>query len=371
MKILVTGGCGFIGSHIVDELILKGHDVLVLDNLEYQVHKGILPDYLNKSAKYVFGDIRDKEIIKKSLDDVDVVFHEAACVGVGQSMYEIEKYTDVNTLGTAKLLDVIVNGNYGIKKMIVASSMSIYGEGMYNCQKCNIIVNPLLRPKEQLKDRVWEHKCSECGDFLIPVGTKEEKPLQPTSVYAITKKDQEELFLSVGKAYGLKTVALRYFNAYGPRQSLSNPYTGVCAIFSARIKNNNRPIIFEDGMQSRDFISVKDIAQANMIAMENNNANYQALNVGSGKGTSIKEISEVLASQYNKNIKPDLTNKFREGDIRHCFADTQKIERLGFKPKVSFEEGMRELVLWGERVKSEDNVDKAINELRQRGLVEA
>jgi dTDP-L-rhamnose 4-epimerase len=368
MKILVTGGAGFVGSHLVDELI-RQHDVIVYDNLEPQVHGNQLPEYLNPGAEFINADIRDEARLLEAIAEVDVIFHEAAMVGVGQSMYQITKYMDVNTLGTAKLLELLVNKEHSVKKLIVASSMSIYGEGKYECEDCGIVYPP-LRSDEQMSEHEWELKCPSCGKPLKPVPTDEEKPLRPTSIYAISKKDQEEMCLSIGRAYGIPTVVLRYFNIYGPRQSLSNPYTGVCAIFSSRIKNNNPPIVFEDGLQTRDFISVHDIVQANLLVMNNSRADYRALNVGSGKPTSILEIAETLARLYHSNIEPEIVNKYRAGDIRHCYADISEIKKLGFKPEVSFEEGMRELVDWGRAQEAVDRSDEALEELKNKGLVE-
>lgn len=370
MKILVTGGAGFIGSHLVDALIEK-HEVVVLDNLEPQVHQKKKPDYLDKKVEYILGDIRNSEALRKAIEGVEVIFHEASAVGVGQSMYQIEKYVEVNTMATAKLLDMLVKEENNVRRLIVASSMSIYGEGDYECDNCGIVY-PVLRIEEQLKRREWEMKCPKCGKVVRPIPTNEDKPLFPTSIYAITKRDQEEMCLTVGRAYGIPTVALRYFNVYGPRQSLNNPYTGVCAIFSSRIKNNKSPLIFEDGLQTRDFVSVHDIVQANLRAMENRNANYEVFNVGTGKPESILEIAEVLLRLYGADkIKPEITNKYRVGDIRHCYADISKIKsKLGFESKILFEEGMRELVTWGENVEAKDMFEKAHEELRNKGLVE-
>ena len=368
-KVLVTGGAGFIGSHLVDKLVEMGHDVVVLDNLEPQVHAK-KPDYLNPKAEYIFEDIRNEDLLSKLLSDVEIVFHQAAAVGVGQSMYEIQRYVEINTMATAKLLDILVNKENSVKKLIVASSMSIYGEGAYKCEDCGEVY-PRLREEEQLKRREWELKCPHCGRVVEPIPTSEEKPLHPTSIYAITKRDQEEMCLTVGRAYGIPTVGLRYFNVYGPRQSSNNPYTGVCAIFSARIKNDKPPLIFEDGLQTRDFVSVHDIVQANILAMEKNSANYEAFNVGFGNAISILKVAEVLIKLYNKNLKPEVTNKYRAGDTRHCFADISKIKsKLGYEPKISFEEGMKELVEWGVKVEAEDKFDEAYQELLSRGLVE-
>jgi len=370
-KVLVTGGAGFIGSHIVDELVRRGHDVRVLDNLDPQVHgKGAKrPGYLNPNAEFLKGDVRVRADLKRALEGVDVVFHEASAVGVGQSMYLIDYYVDVNCRGTGLLLDEMVNGEHSIKKLVVASSMSIYGEGEYECGRCGSVA-PDFRPKKQLEGHDWEMRCPGCGGSAVPMPTKEGKPLGPTSVYAVTKRDQEELVLSVGKAYGIPSVALRYFNVYGPRQSLSNPYTGVCAIFQSNIKNGNPPVIYEDGLQTRDFIDVRDIVAANMLAMESPKADYEMFNVGSGMPTSVLEIAETFIRLYGSDIRPDIKRKYRAGDIRHCYADISKIGQIGFKPRISFKGGMSDLVEWGRAQEAKDRSRLALKELQERNLVE-
>jgi dTDP-L-rhamnose 4-epimerase len=370
-NVLVTGGAGFIGSHLVDVLRERGHSVVIYDNFEPQVHK-VEPNYLNENAELIRADMRDRDTLKDAVKDAEIIFHQAAMVGVGQSMYQIEKYVDVNTFASAKLLDILANDEHGVKKLIVASSMSIYGEGAYQCEDCDRVY-PALRSDEQLRRRKWEMTCPNCSKDLVPVPTDESKPLQPTSIYAITKKDQEEMCLAIGRSYGIPTVALRYFNVYGPRQSLNNPYTGVCAIFSSRIKNDNPPLIFEDGLQSRDFVSVHDIVKANILAMESSNANYEIFNVGTGKATNILEIALLLIKLYNRDskLRPEITNKYRAGDIRHCFADISKIKnKLGYNPKVNFDQGMRELVEWGENEEAVDRFKEAHEELLRRGLSE-
>jgi dTDP-L-rhamnose 4-epimerase len=267
LNILVTGGAGFIGSHLVDALVEKGHRVRILDSIVEQVHGREIPEHLNKDAEFIRADVCDAEAVKKALEGIDAVYHEAAEVGVGQSMYEIVRYVKANDLGTAVLLEEMIKRRDQFKKLVVASSMSIYGEGAYVCDGCDEKVYPQLRSNAQLDAHEWELKCGECGGDLKPVGTTEEKPLFPTSVYAVSKQDQEQYCLSVGRAYKIPTVALRYFNVYGTRQALSNPYTGVCAIFSARLMNDERPVIFEDGRQSRDFVHVSDIVKANLLAL--------------------------------------------------------------------------------------------------------
>jgi dTDP-L-rhamnose 4-epimerase len=371
LKILVTGGAGFIGSHLVDALIEKGHTVRILDNLEPQVH-GILrrkPAYLNEEAEFIKGDVCNRNILKKAIKDIEIVFHQAARVGVGQSMYELKKYIETNTQGTANLLDILINERHGVTKLIVASSMSIYGEGRYRCTRCGIVY-PHLRTKKQIKMKSWEMACDMCGKRLKPIATAEDKPLLPTSIYAITKRDQEEMCLVIGRAYKIPTVALRYFNVYGPRQALSNPYTGVLAIFSSRILNNHPPLIFEDGLQSRDFIHVKDIAQANLLAMKKKEADYEVFNVATGNTRTIMDIAKLLIKKINPGLHIKLINKFRAGDIRHCYADIAKIKKtLGFSPQINFERGIQDLIYWLKSQKASDGTIRATCELRRRGLV--
>ena len=367
MRILVTGGAGFIGSHLVDALLEAGHAVRVLDNFDPQVHEGRRPDYLNPRAEYLEGDVRNRDKVGAALKEIEVVFHQAAAVGVGQSMYEIEKYVSANVLGTGTLLDVIVNDRVRLKKLIVASSMSIYGEGQYACRACGPVAPP-LRPVPQLQARDWEMRCPRCREHVEPQPTAEVKPLLPTSVYAISKRDQEELCLCVGRSYGIPTVALRYFNVYGPRQALSNPYTGVCAIFSARIKNKRQPIVFEDGRQTRDFVHVRDIVRANLFVMAEPRADDGTFNVGTGRAVSIGEIGRLLAAQYGVPVEPELTQKYRAGDIRHCVADATALAALGFRPSMPLEEGLRDLVEWGRTARADDRVEQAARELETRGL---
>ncbi len=368
-SVLVTGGAGFIGSHLVDELVRLGHTVDVIDNLEPQVHRG-KPDYLNPKARFHFKDIREKGVLSNLLRDADAVFHLASMVGVGQSMYQITRYVDTNVGGTAQLLQALVDTDHDVKKFVVASSMSIYGEGASECPSCGL-VHPPLRSGAQLARREWEIRCPECGGPTRPAPTAENKPLAPNSTYAVTKRDQEELCLATGRAFGIPTVALRFFGVYGPRQSLDNPYTGVCAIFQSRIKNGKPPVIFEDGEQSRDFVSVHDVVQACGLAIERSAADGQALNVGSGHRLTVNEVAKVLLGLYGSDMRPRVERKFRAGDVRHCFADISRArELLGYAPKVSFEQGMRELADWASRQDAIDSFDGAYDELRTKGLVE-
>jgi dTDP-L-rhamnose 4-epimerase len=367
-RVLVTGGAGFIGSHLVDELVHRGDEVEVIDNLDTQVHKR-KPDYLNPKARYHFADIQADGAIENLLRDVDVVIHLAARVGIGQSMYEIERYVDVNTGGTARLLQALVADRRDVRKLIVASSMSIYGEGAYECPACGP-VSPPVRGPNQLSEKKWEVACPNCSTVTESRPTPEAKPLDPNSVYAVTKRDQEELCLTTGRAFGLPTVALRFFNVYGPRQSLDNPYTGVAAIFQSRIKNGQPPVVFEDGRQTRDFVSVHDIVRACLLSMEKDGADYQAVNVGTGRPTSILDVAEVLINLYKSDVVPSVENRFRAGDVRHCVADISKIRGLiGYAPVVSFAEGMRELVSWGRGTSAQDGFQRAYQELQTRGLV--
>jgi dTDP-L-rhamnose 4-epimerase len=369
--VLVTGGAGFVGSHIVDELIQHGYEVTILDNLDEQIHDNT-PSYLNDDAEYVWGDIRDRELMTNLLESADAVSHQASKVGVGQSMYEIEEYVDVNTLGTARMLDIIVSNDINLDRFVIASSMSAYGEGEYYCGSCEEYRTPPLRDVEQLEGDEWEVYCEACGGRLDPVPTTESNSLDSDSVYAITKKSQEEMCLSIGRAHDLPVVALRYFNIYGSRQALDNPYTGVCAIFSSRIKNDRQPLIFEDGKQTRDFIHVSDVARANRLALEKSAAVGEPINIGTGDSISIIELAEELIRRYGKedDLSPDVTNKFRSGDIRHCYADTSRAEELlGFEANVSLKNGLEELVSWGLDSDATDNTEKAYFEMEEKGLI--
>ena len=373
MTVLVIGGAGFIGSHLVDALIARGYKVRVLDNLEPQVHgeSDAPPDYFNEEAEFLCGDVRDLDCLRRAVQDVEVIYFQAAAVGVGQSMYQIRRYVEVNSVGAANLLDVLVNDRHKVQKVIVASSMSIYGEGKYQCPEHGEVY-PKIRPIEQLVVQDWEPRCpiKGCGMPLVPLPTDEDKPLNPTSIYAITKRDQEEMFLCVGRAYGIPVVALRYFNVYGSRQALSNPYTGVVAIFSARILNGRPPIIYEDGRQSRDFVHVSDVVQANLLAMEHDEANWEAINVGTGRPITVLEVAHLLSEHLGFNHSPEITQKYRVGDIRHCFADITKArELLGYEPKVSFAEGVKEVVTWVSQQTAKDRVEEAQGQLLRRNLI--
>ena len=369
-SVLVTGGAGFIGSFIVDELVRRGHRVRIFDNLDPQVHpSGKPPVFLNKDAEFVQGDMRDYDAVAKAVEGMEVISNHAAAVGVGQSQYQIKYYVDVNTAGTANLLDVLANKKHKVEKMLVAASMSSYGEGMYECAEHGK-VRPPIRTEAQMAAGRWELECPVCKATVKPVPIPETAEQLCNSIYAVTKKDQEDMSINVGVTYGIPTVAFRYFNVYGPRQSLSNPYTGVAAIFMSRIKNGHAPVIFEDGLQSRNFVSVHDIVQINMLAMESAGADYQSLNVGSQVVMTIKGVAEVLAKLFGKDLKPEITNRFRKGDVRHCFSDNSKVEKLlGFKNKVSFEDGMKELIEWSREAEAVDKFDVMADEMKSKGLV--
>jgi dTDP-L-rhamnose 4-epimerase len=363
-RILITGGAGFIGSHLANSLIEQGARVRILDVLKEQVHgsEGQFPSYLHAEVEKIAGDIRDRDAVCKALQGVTHVYHFAAAVGVGQSMYEIEHYTDVNNRGTAVLLEALLQNP--VQRLVVASSMSVYGEGLY--RHGNTSCEPPLRSREQLSRAGWE-VADERG-ALDPVATPETKRTAPASVYALSKLDQEQLCLMFGAAYNVPTVALRFFNVYGPHQSLSNPYTGVLAIFAARVLNRNSPLIFEDGMQRRDFVSVQDVAQACRLALTTQ-ATGEVFNVGSGHSRSILEIANAVIEVLGSPVEPVITGKDRIGDIRHCFADIGKARRLlQYEPRVRFADGLAELAEWLARTQPQDNFMRASAELDRRGL---
>ncbi|HKP45076.1 MAG TPA: NAD-dependent epimerase/dehydratase family protein [Pyrinomonadaceae bacterium] len=369
LNVLVTGGAGFIGSHLVDALVDRGHSVRILDSLVPQVHLTGKPEFLNPAAEFIEGEVCNTAVVAKALEGIDAVFHEAAEVGIGQSMYEPGRFVSANDLGTAVLLESVLKLRTRIKKLVVASSMSIYGEGGYRCDTCGSAY-PQLRDDDQLIERRWELRCTICEKEMAPSLTREDKPLFPTSVYAVTKQTQEQLCLVLGRAYGVPTVALRYFNVYGPRQALSNPYTGVCAIFSSRLLNDQPPLIFEDGGQTRDFVHVSDIVEANLLALETNSGNYVPINIGTGRPTSIRDVAGLLATGLNKNIQPQITCKYREGDTRHCVADISRAKALlGYQPRVMLEEGIKDLLSWVQQQTAKDQVAHATAQLEARQLV--
>jgi dTDP-L-rhamnose 4-epimerase len=362
MRVLITGGAGFLGSYVTDDLLADGHDVRILDSLDPQVHPGgASPPHLSGEAQLMIGDIRSEDAVAAAVEGIDAVVHLAACVGVGQSMYELSRYAGVNTTGTTVLLEALAGRD--IERLVVASSMSIYGEGLYRAPDGGCL-DDVVRSREQLLAGRWEPE----GD-LSPVPTPEWKTPRLTSVYALTKHDQEVLALLWGAAYEVPTVALRFFNAYGPRQALSNPYTGVLAIFASRYLNGRAPLVFEDGRQRRDFVSARDVARACRLALTAEEAPGRAINVASGRDVTVLDIARILAAALDLEIEPEVTRQVRVGDIRHCFADTGLAERvLGFRAEVDLEDGVAELVEWLRDQQADDRVEAAAGELAARGL---
>ncbi len=367
-RILITGGAGFIGSHLADELLKHGYRVRALDNLSPQVHgpEQRRPEYLTDDVELIVGDVRDPQTVERSLVGADAVYHLAAAVGVGQSMYEVAGYTAINNLGTAVLLEALIK--HPVQRLIVASSMSIYGEGLYRDSNGNRI-GGAERGLDQLKNHQWELRRSN-HEVLSPVPTPEWKQPSLASIYALSKFDQERMALIVGRAYGIPTVALRFFNVFGTRQALSNPYTGVLAIFASRLLNDRAPVIFEDGLQQRDFVHVSDLVHGCRLAMEVPDAVGRAINIGSGQPRTVQQVARKIASAMGReHIEPEISGKYRVGDIRHCFADIGLARRmLGYEPRVNFDSGLIELVQWLQGQHAQDSVEQAGLELVRRGL---
>jgi dTDP-L-rhamnose 4-epimerase len=367
----VTGGAGFIGSHLVDRLVTRGDDVVVLDNLDPQVHGAQTegPLYLPDGARFIRGDIRDPAAVASALEGADAVIHLAAAVGVGQSMYAPHYYTSVNVDGQGVLMEAMTAEPGRWRRFIVASSMSIFGEGAYACPEHGTVA-PGPRAEADLARGEWEARCPACGAFVQPVLTSEDKPLQATSIYAITKKTQEEMALCFGRAYAIPTLALRFFNVYGSRQALSNPYTGAAAIFMSRLKNGRAPLIFEDGEQTRDFIHVSDIVEALVRALDADTAVTGSVNVCTGRATPVRELAQLIADGLGVAIAPEIVARYRVGDIRHCVGDPARgQELLGFTATTSLADGLRELMAWAEAEAAEDHMDAGMAELHRQHLV--
>ena len=366
----MTGGAGFIGSHLVDLLLEDGVEVRVLDNLDPLAHPwGQPPAHLNSEAELLIGDVCDRAVVDRALDGVDGVFHLAGVVGNGESMVNVRKAVDANCAGTATLMEGVLARRDSVGRLVVASSMVVYGEGAYKCAEHGSVPAP-GRTDEQLRRRDWEPRCPRCARPLQPVPVGESEPLRPTSVYGITKRDQEELALVLGRAYGLESVALRYLNVYGPRQALGNPYTGVAAIFAARVLSGHAPLVFEDGRQIRDLVHVRDVARATVAAMRAPDAPGMAINVATGRKVTIGWLARTIAAELGSRLEPELTGEFRAGDIRHCFADTAVARSvLDFQPEVSVERGLPELARWVSRQSVDERGDEAVAGLRSLGLV--
>jgi dTDP-L-rhamnose 4-epimerase len=368
-NILITGGAGFIGAHVANELLEHGYRVRALDDLVPQVHgpERARPAYLDRDVELIVGDIRNSELLSRALRQIDSVIHLVALVGVGQSMYQIEEYTSVNNGGTAALMQAL--SKKPVESVVVASSMSVYGEGLYR----DVEGHPRsggARNVDQLRMGNWE-VTDEQGRPLVPIPTTEDKPPALASIYALSKYDQEQMTLMVARAYGMRAVALRFFNTYGPYQALSNPYTGVISNFAVRVLNGKAPLIYEDGRQKRDFVSVYDVASACRLALAAENADGQAINISSGQAMTVGEIADkTIRALGATGLQPEITGKYRVGDIRHCFADISRARQvLGWAPSVSLEQGLRDVAAWLEGQITTDRVVEARGELAARGLM--
>jgi dTDP-L-rhamnose 4-epimerase len=371
-NVLVTGGAGYIGSHLVDALVAREYRVTVLDSLEPQVHRGgTWPSYANPKAAYVRGDVRDRSVFEPLVVAADAVVHFGAAVSVGQSMYQVDRYVDVNTRGTALLLDILVNAKHDVRKVLVASSIGVYGEGAYRCATHGAVA-PTIRAEPQLAARDWEQRCPVCREHVAPIPTPEDKALYRDNIYSMTKYHQEEMVLLIGKTYGIPAVAPRFFNVYGPRQSLSNPYAGVAAIWLSRLLNGKQPVVFEDGGQLRDFVSIHDVVDCLVLMLETPGADYLPVNVGSGQTVTILQIAQLLNRLLGTSIEPLVTQTGRKFDIRHNTADiTRASTTLGFRPRVTLEAGFSELIEWARTTPdvAVDFFDRALAELEQKGLL--
>ena len=372
-NILITGGAGFIGSSLCEKLFDKGYNITVLDNLSTQIHgngESFLLKKIKDKCTFIKGDVRNKEDWKAAIKGQEIVVHLAAETGTGQSMYEAEKYNDVNIMGTANMLELLANKNHKIEKMLIASSRAIYGEGKYLCSKHGVIY-PLQRNESDMEKGEFNPKCDSCNSQLQLVATDESSKIHPLSIYGITKQQQEQMVMTTGESLGIASVAFRYQNVYGPGQSLSNPYTGILSIFSTRILNGNDLDIYEDGEESRDFVYIDDVVDATILGIEKKEANGQVFNVGSGVTTTVRQVAESLKKFYNSDINISISGKYRLGDIRHNYADLTKIkEALGFSPKYDFQKGISKFVNWVKTQEiMEDKYEESIKELRNKGLM--
>ncbi len=364
MKALVTGGAGLIGSHIVDLLLERGYDVRVFDNLEPATHLEGRPEWVPDDVEMVEGDLRSYDDVERALQGVDVVFHQAAYGGFAP---ELTKMTDVNACGTARIFEAIRTKDLDIAKVVTASSQAVYGEGQYRCARCGPCF-PGRRPLEQLARAEWEVPCPTCGHPMTGMPIGENGALDLTGVYAISKYYEERLTLSLGDEWGIPTVALRYALTYGPRQSIFNPYTGICSIFSTRLLNGLPPVLYEDGLQTRDFTFVRDVARANLLVMESDEANGQVFNVGTGVGTTVIDFACLLRDAYGVAVDPELRGEYRPLDVRHLTSDSANIRMLGWEPAVPVAEGVRRYAEWimskGHPAEYFSRAEKTLKQLR-------
>jgi dTDP-L-rhamnose 4-epimerase len=364
---LVTGGAGLIGSHIADLLVRRGWKVRAFDSLEPQTHRRGKPAWVTDKVDFFHGDMRDREAITNALDGIDVVFHQAV---YGGYMPGLTKYIEVNSLGTAQMLEVIQEKGLPVKKVVVASSQAVYSEGAGSCPRHGLVF-PLVRPVDQLRRGDWQVHCPRCSAVTESAPTPEEAPVGGETVYSVTKIDQEKLVLLWGKQVGIPTVALRYSCTYGPRQSIFNPYTGVIAIFCTRLLNNLPPVLYEDGEQTRDFSFVEDVARANLLAAETDTLDGLPVNIGSGKGTSIRKVAEILADAVGVRIAPELNGEFRPGEMRHLTSDTTRARGAGYQPEVDFAEGIPRYIDWIRKQSDiRDYFTEAAEILRSQGIVQ-
>ncbi len=370
-NILITGGAGFIGSNLALKLVKLGYDVTVLDNLSPQIHTKNSPLYesIKDKVNFIKGSVLNKQDWKHALDNIEVVVHLAAETGTGQSMYEIERYNAVNIQGTSIFLDILANEKHSVKKMIVASSRAIYGEGKYYCEEHNYVY-PLARTDQAMSQGDFNCKCPICGNNVTLCATSEDSAIHPTSIYGISKQVQEQMVLLMGKTLNIPAVAFRYQNVYGAGQSLSNPYTGILSIFSTRIKNNNDITIFEDGLESRDFVYVDDVVDATILGIESDAANNQVFNVGLGQPIDVITVANTLKTVYESSVNIKVSGNYRLGDIRHNYADLTKIsQKLGFKPKINFTQGINKFAAWvNNQAINTDQYDLSIQQMKQKGL---
>jgi dTDP-L-rhamnose 4-epimerase len=372
MNILITGGAGFIGSHLTRQLVSRGHAVTVLDNLSEQVHgpNPRFPRGLPPIARCVLGDICDRELLAAEVVGKEVIIHLAAETGTGQSMYAVQRYANVNLQGTATLLDIIVNNRpNNLRKIVVASSRAVYGEGKYECQNHgDVYPNP--RVLEAMSQGRFEPTCPNCGLAVHVVPTSEDSPARPSSFYGLTKQVQEQMVLMFGAALCVDVIALRYQNVYGPGQSLSNPYTGLLAVFSNLVRQGRALNIFEDGKESRDFIYIDDVVDATAACLQAELPGIHVLNVGSGVRTTVLEVASAVRSYFNSRVPIQITGAFRMGDIRHSVADISRVRALtGFQPKWDFVDGLNEFLSWTKKyILKETGFEQSIVELKERGL---